>query len=184
MEGTQIEIDETATFLGLIIDEHLSWKPHCNTLANKISRNCGIMNRVKHLLPESTLKTLFHSLIQSYINYGLLLWGGCPDTTTNRIRQIQKQCIRTIKNAPWRAHTEPRMKQLKILKMDDQFKLQCLIMTHDIIYKNCPDLFCNKFQLNRDQNNYNLRSNNLNPRNLVQPISRTKNNFFVNAPAL
>ena len=57
-------------------------------------------------------------------------------------------------------------------------------MTHDIIYENCPDLFCNKFQLNRDQNNYNLRSNNLNPQNLVQPISRTKNNFFVNAPAL
>jgi len=62
-------------FLGLTINENMSWKPHVNTLCNKISKYVGILNRLKRYLPNYILKTIYYSLIQSNLNYSLLLWG-------------------------------------------------------------------------------------------------------------
>ena len=41
----------------------------------KISKVIRILYRLKHVFPEYVLFTLYNSLIVSYINYGLLLWG-------------------------------------------------------------------------------------------------------------
>ena len=71
--------DDEAEFLGTIIDGTLSWEKHCTKVANKISRNNGLLNRVKHLLPPSSLILLNHSFIQPHIQYALPAWGGNSD---------------------------------------------------------------------------------------------------------
>ena len=45
-------------FLGLTIDEHLSWKPHIQQISNKIARTLGIMCRLKNFLPTDFLRIL------------------------------------------------------------------------------------------------------------------------------
>ena len=61
-------------FLGLYLDETLSWKFHIQNVCSKISRSNYIINKVKNILPKSSLRTLYSSLIQSYINYGIIIW--------------------------------------------------------------------------------------------------------------
>ena len=51
------------TFLGITIDEHLDWKVHIDNLSNKIARNVGVLNKLKHFLPIYIMKTLYSSLI-------------------------------------------------------------------------------------------------------------------------
>ena len=62
-------------FVGLTIDENLTWKHHINAITNKISRGTGIINRLKNCLPLSILRTLYCSLIQSHFDYTILAWG-------------------------------------------------------------------------------------------------------------
>ena len=62
LNNIEIECERTATFLGITLDEHLTWQDHCNKVANKLSRNTGILNRVKNSLPSDSLKTLYNSL--------------------------------------------------------------------------------------------------------------------------
>ena len=38
-------------FLGIQIEENLSWTPHKNCIANKLSRICGIITRLKQYVP-------------------------------------------------------------------------------------------------------------------------------------
>ena len=45
-------------FLGVTIDEHLSWKYHVNDIACKISRVIGVLNRLKGFLPLHILVNL------------------------------------------------------------------------------------------------------------------------------
>ena len=33
-------------FLGVLIDSNLTWSPHCNYIANKLSRICGVVSRL------------------------------------------------------------------------------------------------------------------------------------------
>ena len=56
-------------------DEKLSWSHHVDIVKKKISKVIGILYRLKNTFPLKTLETLYNSLIASYLNYGLLLWG-------------------------------------------------------------------------------------------------------------
>ncbi len=62
-------------FLGVTLDEHLTWKCHVNKISNKISQCMGILNRLKHSLPIQTKILIYNSLVLSHLNFGILLWG-------------------------------------------------------------------------------------------------------------
>ena len=81
-------------FLGLEIDECIAWKWHIDKICNKISRSIYAINKVKDILPQSCLKTLYESLIQCHINYGLEIWGSC--SKSERVYKLQKRAIRII----------------------------------------------------------------------------------------
>ena len=97
MDGVKLQYEEDAPFLGIQIDSRLNWDKHCIKVANTISRNNSVINRVKKLLPPSSLKLLYNSFIQPHLQYGLPAWGGCSGQNKNRIVTIQKRAIRTIK---------------------------------------------------------------------------------------
>ena len=75
--GTE-EITKTKSvkFLGLIIDDQMNWQEHIETCKSKISRSLYGIRPVKNILPKQELKTLYYSLIQSYLEYGIIIWGA------------------------------------------------------------------------------------------------------------
>ena len=169
LNGIHLKCENSATFLGITLQENLSWENHCNNVANKMARNAGILNRVKKLLPLPSLCTLYNSLIFPHFAYGLEVWGACQPKHLKRIATIQKKSVRAISNAHWLSHTEPRMKKLNILKVNDQHYLQCLSLIYDMIKNNSPDLY----NLSQDQNLHShyhtLRSTTERPENLRLP---------------
>ena len=62
-------------FLGVIIDENLTCKNHIDAISKTISRNIGMPTKLKHIVPENILYSLYCTLILPYINYGILIWG-------------------------------------------------------------------------------------------------------------
>ena len=87
-------------FLGVIIDDKLSWKPHILSLNKKLSSICGRIYRIKKCLPESLYKQIYHSLFESHLGYSISVWGGTPkDTINNQLKPLfitQKKCIRIL----------------------------------------------------------------------------------------
>jgi len=64
----------TVKFLGvhLPVDEGLTWGRHIEYIATKIAKNIGIIKRIAHLLPNSTLLGLYHTMVLPYFTYGIL----------------------------------------------------------------------------------------------------------------
>ena len=62
-------------FLGVLVDEHLSWKYHICELRKKLSRTTGLFFKLRHWLPIATLICLYNSLFSSFLNYGIIVWG-------------------------------------------------------------------------------------------------------------
>ena len=117
-----IEQVPTFNFLGITLDEILSWKNHTKMVANKISRVMGILFRLKNIFPKEILLTLYNTLIYSYINYGLLVWG----IESSRIDVLQKEAIRLVTTSAYIAHTTPLIIEEGLLKVQDIFKLKLL----------------------------------------------------------
>ena len=52
--GNTIEQVAEFNFLGINIDQNITWKSHVTKTAIKISRVIGVLNRLKHIFPQVT----------------------------------------------------------------------------------------------------------------------------------
>ena len=68
----RIERTLTYKYLGVIVDEKLTWKEHSKQLCSTLSKCVGVMHKVKHYVNNQALRMLYHSLINSRAQYGLL----------------------------------------------------------------------------------------------------------------
>ena len=66
-----VNITNTAKYLGILIDDRLSFKSHIYFLEKKLSRPVGIMAKLSYHLPPSALLTLYHSLVHVHLLYAL-----------------------------------------------------------------------------------------------------------------
>ena len=92
----KIDRVEKIRFLGLTLQENISWDEHCNLVTNKISSVVGILYKIRIFLPIKTLLQIYNSLILPHLYYGILAWGGAPRTTLTKIETIQKRAMRVI----------------------------------------------------------------------------------------
>ena len=83
-------------FLGILMDEHLSWIDHINTLENKLSKNLGFLYKAKPFLNAKALKSLYFSFFHSYLTYGNIAWCSTLMTKLKKIFSKQKQAIKAI----------------------------------------------------------------------------------------
>ena len=67
-------------FLGIMIDECITWKDHIRTAETKIAKNIGILYRAKQLLNTSSLKSIYFSYILTYLNYANIAWASTQKT--------------------------------------------------------------------------------------------------------
>ena len=74
--NNNIERTSSIKFLGVMLDEHISWIDHVRTVENKIAKNIGLLYRVSQFLNEDSLKTVYFSYIHSYLNYANIAWAN------------------------------------------------------------------------------------------------------------
>ena len=137
INGTDIERVKDFNYLGILMNEHLSWKNHVTLIANKISRSIGILNKLKRFLPQVTLCLLYSSLVLSHLNYGILAWGY----QTERLFKLQKKAVRLISLGKFNSHTDPFFKKLHLLKIKDIHKLQELKFYYKLKNNQLPSYF-------------------------------------------
>ena len=100
-----IEEQQTTTFLGVLIDNKLTWKSHILHLCSKISKGTAILRLLRHSFPKHILKMIYMSLIYSYLNYCNLIWGAADNTIMDPLFKLQKRAIRIVDKAHYLEHT-------------------------------------------------------------------------------
>ena len=61
--------EKAAKFLGIFIDEYLTWQYHVSHVNSKVTRSLFEIKQVKHFLPKNSMTTLYHLLIHSHFSY-------------------------------------------------------------------------------------------------------------------
>ena len=104
-------------FLGILVDENLSWNAHIDYIASKISKNLGILYKTRHVLDRKSLTQLYFSFINSYLNYGNIAWGSTHKTKLVRLHRIQKHAARIIHFKSKFYHSQPLLLEMKALNV-------------------------------------------------------------------
>ena len=143
----EIQRTKYVKFLGVLMDEHLSWKHHTVELCRKLSRASSILFKLRHFCPLETLISLYNSLFFSFLLYGLIVWGLTFVSYLNPLFTLQKKVLRCIKFEPFSAPSAPMFQPLKILKLEDTLHLNILTFVYKAINKLSPSHFHNYFHL-------------------------------------
>ena len=157
INNVDLQKTECTKFLGLYIDNDLSWKSHINHLCKILSRNTGILYKLKDFFPSNILKTLYGTLINSYIYYGILAWGNSTSFLLERILNIQKRAIRIVNQKPFLAHTNELFLSNKVFKISDLFLFNVGIFMYKLSTNDLPGVFSTLFMRNEDFHSYPTR---------------------------
>ena len=82
-------------YLGLIIDEKLSWVDYISTLTKKISSAVVAIKNL-NFLPRKTLITFYQSLVESRLRYCNNVWGNCGLTLKNKLYSLQDRAAHVV----------------------------------------------------------------------------------------
>ena len=121
IDNSNIDKVEKTKFLGVIIDQHLTFLNHINYMKGKISRGIGILKKARPYLNESTLKTLYDSFVYPHFTYCIEVWGTTYKTYLDHLVKLQKWAVRTIVGAKRRDSTGPIFDRLNLLRLDEMF---------------------------------------------------------------
>ena len=83
-------------FLGVIIDDQLTWEPHVEHLKAKLNSSIVIIKRIKKFIPASEHVNLYNALFKSHISYCISSWGGISQSKQASLFAVQKRCIRLL----------------------------------------------------------------------------------------
>ena len=135
LDSELLEFKSSCTLLGVKIDDNLSYKNHIQHITNKISKNTGILYRIRDELPLSARKNFYYAYIYPYLNYNIILWGSTSQNHIQPLNIQHKRCIRTICNSKRLDHTAPLFKELGFLQLQDIFRYNICIYMHREFYR-------------------------------------------------
>ena len=151
-------MNKSVNYLGLSIDDCLSWNDHICNLSKKLSRANGILSKLRYNAPKTVCISVYYSIFYSHINYGNSVWTLTSEENLNSIRILQKKCLRIMNFSEFNAHTNELFSIDKLLKLDDVIEFNQLKIIFE--YKNnlLPDTLNSLFKKSTDVHSYMTRN--------------------------
>ena len=164
-----IEQKKYVKYLGLLVDEHLSWGEHINGVSKKISRGIGIITLLRNSMGRDLLVNLYYSLVYSHLIYGIHVWGSACSSELEKIKILQNKAVRVISKVQhFQIYGEtpgplpsssPLYKDLEILKLDDVFKFHVVKFVFQCLFQETPPTFYDWFKINNEVHHHGTTSN-------------------------
>ena len=96
VRGIKIDRCFATKYLGVLLDENLSWKPHITYLQKKLSQSVGIIAKMREYLDNTNLLPLYYSFFFSHILYGILGWGSATKSAIRPLQTLQNKVLKII----------------------------------------------------------------------------------------
>ena len=159
MFNSQIIIPtESAKYLGITIDDQLSFKKHIALLENKIARSVGVIAKLSYYLPSVSLVNLYYnSLVHSHLLYASPVWASTYSTYLTKLKRQQNKALRIISKTSIRDRITPQYHQFEILKLEDLFTYKIAKFMYQFNRNKLPDNFNHYFSYSSNVSHYTTR---------------------------
>ena len=159
MKNVPLQVTKSVKFLGIIFDDNLNFNNHRLYICNKMSKNVGVLCKLRQVLPEKHLLMLYNSLILPYIHYCNITWASVGTTILDPIYKLQKKALRICTSSCYVAPSRPLFFKLNVLNVYDIHKFKIALLMFLVNLKLAPEtIIANLFKYNFEYHQYNTRS--------------------------
>ena len=124
---TCLSFSNETEFLGITIDNKLSFSNHVSNLCSKISRTVCLLSKLIYYLPPPIIKQLYFSLVYTHVLYGIEVWGKSSKTQLGRLMRIMDKCFKIV------SHIHSCTADRSLLKLDQFYYYACLVRAYKYI---------------------------------------------------
>ena len=146
LNGKTIFESKKIKYLGIIMDDELTWKFHIIELRKKLNRTIRMLFKIENIAPLRVLHSLYYALFHSHLSYGICVWGNATKEALQPLDIAQNKIVRILSNADYDAGTGSLYRNLGIMKVEDIFKHQIGSLMWDIENKKLNDRFSCLFE--------------------------------------
>ena len=139
----------SAKYLGVTIDNHLSFNQHITLLENKVARSVGVISKLRFYLPRSSLVILYFSLMHTHLLYALPVWASTYNIYLSKLKRLQNKAG-IISRTSIKDKITPNYHRLEILKLDDLYILEIAKLMYQFTQNKLPDTFDHYFTYSSD----------------------------------
>ena len=158
MNNVTIKRVESTNFLGVIIDQHLTWNEHILAISNKVSMNIGVIGKLRHFLPGYVLILLYNTMVLPYLIYCNAVWANIYPTRLKRLVQLQKKILRICTNSEYNASSKPLFKKVNLLPFHQLNKLCIALLVFKHKQNHLPPNLASIIKCKSLMHNYNTRN--------------------------
>ena len=126
-------------YLGVLFNHKLNWHSHIEYLCTKISKAVGVISQLRYRLPHQALKMIYHSLVASYLRYGVATWGSVNSTAMNKLNSLNNRAMQMV--WPSNLSLDTVYQHSKALNIDSLYKFETAKFVHAINIEKQPKAF-------------------------------------------
>ena len=160
INNSRINRAHFSKFLGVIIDDNLSWKFHIQDLCLCLRRYVGIFYKLSLKLPPNILKMLYFAIIYPRILYGIEIYANTYSCNLHDLMILNNRILRILQHRNFHTCTLDLYISYNTLPIDKLFKFQMLIHAHNIFFKakNLPNILLADRLINNEVHDHYTRS--------------------------
>ena len=148
-------------FLGVWLDDKLSWSIHVTMVRKKLQSRQALLKRSKSFLSCHCMKILYFAQIQSILAYGIIVWGPMlKEYDLKMLQKIQNNCLKCIKPKQSLSYINRELRVLpvhKLIKLE-QAKLGFRLCNNMLPTRLSEALLTDHMNMSiKKQHNYNTR---------------------------
>ena len=96
LNKTDIKIEHYCKYLGVKLDSKFSFRAHIHHFQSKLSKQCGILAKLRYNVPRNQLISYYNSNVTQLIQHDALVYGCCTYSTLLPIYLLQKKILKVI----------------------------------------------------------------------------------------
>ena len=104
VQGIEIELVRSYKYLGILIDDNLSFKSHIDKLVSKLKLKLGFFFRNKSCFSFQVRKHLITATFLPLLDYGDLLFMNAPDQYLKKLDTVYHCALRFITGCSYQVH--------------------------------------------------------------------------------
>ena len=137
--GENIKHVSEADYLGLRIDDCLSWKSQINKLCKCMGIKIAELKHMKKSANKEMFLYFHHTYIEPVIDYGLTIWSRVPKKDLYKIQKLQNACARIITgNYDYGTKSLDIIKSLKWMNIAERSRYFTCILVFKCVYNLAP----------------------------------------------
>ena len=172
VDNHELERVNTYKYLGVWMDETLTWQKHIEETMKKIGSRLALFGRLRKYLTVDSSKVLANSLILPYFDYCSNSWSTCAQYLKDGLIRQHKKMARLILKVNYSTPIEQAYNKLKWVSIEERWQFHKCKTVHSVLRGEAPVYLIELFV--RSESIHSHRTRNAVHNGVVVPLVRTQ----------